>query len=110
MADPKPTRQRALKFNEHASDDPEAALGSLDYHHTTTTTTVQSPGALSEKHSIRIGTPRHHLEIAVPDTDGLYWFWRRFTRAGKKKIGVMQSLRAFVKSSCTFSVNLNVVV
>jgi hypothetical protein len=47
----------------------------------------------------------HHL-YNVPDTEGMYRFWRRFTRRGKKNIGVMQSLRAFLLSSCMFPPNI----
>jgi len=40
--------------------------------------------------------PSRHL---VPDTEGLYRFWDRFTRKGRKNVGVKESLHAIVFSS-----------
>ncbi|KAL0949129.1 hypothetical protein HGRIS_009213 [Hohenbuehelia grisea] len=39
---------------------------------------------------------RHSL---VPDTESLYRFWDRFTRKGKRKVGVMESVRNLLFSS-----------
>jgi Ca2+:H+ antiporter len=36
----------------------------------------------------------------VVDTEGLHRFWLRFTRHGKKSIGVRESLHAIIFSSC----------
>jgi Ca2+:H+ antiporter len=52
--------------------------------------------------------PHHHhhqLHLSVPEAEleGFYRFWRRFTRHGKKKVGVVQSLRAFLFFSCIYS-------
>jgi len=83
-------RQRI--FVGRTSGDEEAALVDerRDYNQ------HNPPNVTSEKPS----RGSHHLGIDGPDTEGLYRFWRRFTRKGKKNIGVMQSLRAIVLSSC----------
>jgi Ca2+:H+ antiporter len=80
-------RQRV--FTGRTSGDEEAAIVNEIHEHT----------QISEKPQ----HPHHHLN--VPDTEGMYRFWHRFTRKGKKNIGVMQSLRAFIFSSCMFIPN-----
>jgi hypothetical protein len=57
---------------------------------------LDHPSVMSEKQRNR----RYRLNIQAPSIEGFYQFWRRFTRHGKKNIGVMQSLRAFALSSC----------
>jgi hypothetical protein len=99
------SRQRSsiFKFTGHTLNDPEAALASVNDHNN-----GQLNPSMSEKKPRTPRTPRtplQYLNINVPDTEGLVWFWRRFTRTGKKKIGVMQSLRAFLCSSCTLLSN-----
>lgn len=83
---------RRRMFNEHTSGDEESLP--TDYHYDIKQR--DSASGISEKQPV---TPRHPLYIAT-DPERWYRFWRRFTRHGKKKIGVMQSLRAFALSSC----------
>lgn len=54
----------------------------------------------SEREKRHQDTVQYHS--LIPNEEGLSRFWDRFTRKGKKSIGVVQSLRAIAFSSCMF--------
>lgn len=93
------TPRRISGFTERTLGDEEAATPINENHdnnHLSPTT------AMSEKQP---RSPLYYLNIDAPDPEELYRFGRRFTRKGKKKIGVMKSLRTFALSSCMFLFN-----
>lgn len=55
-------------------------------------------GPPQDRSTLDSGSEKRPRRIA--DTEGLYRFWRRFNRHGKKNIGVRESLHAIVFSSC----------
>lgn len=58
-------------------------------------------------HQVNVKSPtkseKSHISVHIPDKKELVHLWDRFTRKGKKKIGVVQSLRAIFYSSCKSS-------
>jgi len=89
------TRKRNLEI---VLPDEEQALG-----HDAPAPQVLSPGTeSSRRRSLHELTQRLHFE---ENKEELIKFWDQFTRKGKKKVGVVESLRAFLFSSCMLSLN-----
>lgn len=66
----------------------------------TSTTPVVSPGTESQRRR-RLRQIGQRISIqAEENKEELVRYWDRFTRKGKNKIGVMDSLRALLLSSC----------
>jgi Ca2+:H+ antiporter len=86
-------------FTERTLGDEEAAISTNENHDNN----LLSPAAVMSEKQPR--SPLYYLNIDAPDPEELYRFWRRFTRKGKKKVGVMKSLRTFALSSCMFLFN-----
>jgi len=78
--------------------DEEKALG-----HDAPAPKVLSPGTESSRRRRLHGlTQSLHLE---ENKEELIKFWDQFTRKGKKKVGVVESLRVLFFSSCMLSLN-----
>lgn len=89
---PQPLKEEAF-FLTPRSDAGDAA---------TSTTPVASPGTESQR-GRRLRRIGQRISIqAEENKEELVRYWDRFTRKGKNKIGVMDSLRTLVLSSCAF--------
>jgi len=56
-------------------------------------------------HQVNVKSPTkseksQHMSMHLPDKEELVHLWDRFTRKGKRNIGVVESLRAIFFSSC----------
>jgi Ca2+:H+ antiporter len=100
LANPSDSIPRQRSQNLRIQDE---ELGEVEPKQTLRSPKVVSPGAESQ-------TRRRFQEISSEisqtlklqeNKEGLVKFWDQFTRKGKRKIGVMESLRAIVYSSCT---------
>jgi Ca2+:H+ antiporter len=58
-------------------------------------------------HQVNMKSPtkseKSHLTMHLPDKKELVHLWDRFTRKGKRKIGVVESIHAIFFSSCKSS-------
>ncbi|KAF8232845.1 hypothetical protein L208DRAFT_1269941 [Tricholoma matsutake] len=94
MAEPDNLAARQRLLNERTTCDEEAAM----VNQNDSTNQRHSSTVMSEKQHRNRNLHRRTTVIAL-NTRGLKHSWRRFTRVGKKKIGVMASLRAIAFSS-----------
>jgi Ca2+:H+ antiporter len=90
------TRKRTLGI---VLSDEEQGLG-----HDAPAPKVLSPGTESSRRRRLQDSLTQHLRFEE-NKEELIKFWDQFTRKGKKKVGVVESFRALLFSSCRLSLN-----